>query len=230
MSILSQLFGPKYDDHKINVRASEAITADAKIKEPGQLSVSSQDGVVTLLGSAFGDVERYSIEGTIRSALKAAGLKYVRLVNEIQNPLTTPFSDSQRSRTMSHYTPKVNFREWWSTARPTKTAVFWSWMASIVLTMIIGFAWGGWVTGGTAQRMGTVMAQDAIVKRLAPICVAQFNLDAAKDQKLAELKAMNSYQRGDYVGKQGWATMPDEKEPDRKVADECAKLLTLLNP
>jgi len=27
------------------------------------------------------------------------------------------------------------------------------------------------------------------------------------------------------VQKQGWATMPGEKEPDRNVAEACAKLL-----
>ena len=35
---------------------------------------------------------------------------------------------------------KVSFKEWWRDARPTKTVVFWSWIGSVVLTMIIGFA------------------------------------------------------------------------------------------
>jgi len=35
---------------------------------------------------------------------------------------------------------KVSFRQWWDEARPTKTVVFWSWVGSAVLTMIIGFA------------------------------------------------------------------------------------------
>ncbi len=83
---------------------------------------------------------------------------------------------------------KVSFRRWWDEARPTKTAVFWSWVGSVVLTMIIGFAWGGWVTGGTAQKMAEKMAEDAVVKRLAPMCVVQFTRDPGKDQKLKELK------------------------------------------
>jgi len=123
---------------------------------------------------------------------------------------------------------KVRFREWWSEARPTKTAVFWSWMGSVVLTMIIGFAWGGWVTGGTARSMAEKMAEDAVVKRLAPICVVQFNRDPGKDQKLKELKEANTYQTGEYVEKQGWATMPGEEKPDSKVAAECARLLMLI--
>lgn len=122
---------------------------------------------------------------------------------------------------------KVSFGQWWGNTRPTKTAAFWAWVGSIVLTMIIGFSWGGWVTGGTAQSMAETMANEAVVQRLAPICVTQFNQDPGKDQKLKELKEMSSYQRGSYVEDQGWATIAGETEPDRKVADACAKLLLI---
>ena len=123
---------------------------------------------------------------------------------------------------------KVSFRKWWQEARPTKTVVFWSWIASVILTMIIGFTWGGWVTGRTARTMAEDMAEDAVIERLAPICVAQFNQDPEKDQKLAELRETSSYQRRAYVQDQGWATMPGEEEPNREVADECVRLLMLI--
>jgi len=123
---------------------------------------------------------------------------------------------------------KVGFKEWWSEARPTKTAVFWSWVGSVVLTMIIGFAWGGWVTGGTAKSMAKTMAEDAVVKRLAPICVIQFKQAPEKDQKLKELEKTDSWQRSAYVEKQGWATMPGEEKPDSNVASECVRLLMLI--
>ena len=113
----------------------------------------------------------------------------------------------------------------WSEARPTKTLVVWSWVAAAVLTMIIGFSWGGWVTGGTARTSAEVMAQDAVVKRLAPICVVQSGRDPAKAVKLVALKEESSWQRGEYIGKQGWATMPGEQEPDSNVARACATLL-----
>jgi hypothetical protein len=124
-----------------------------------------------------------------------------------------------------HQQQKVSFGQSWREVRPTKTLVFWSWVASVVLTMIIGFAWGGWVTGGTAQKMAEKTTEEAVVKRLAPICVAQFKQDPAKDQKFKELKETDDWSRGDYVKKQGWATMPGEEEPDSKVAAACAKLL-----
>jgi hypothetical protein len=113
----------------------------------------------------------------------------------------------------------------WSAARPTKTLLFWSCVASAVLTMIIGFAWGGWVTAGTARQMAVTMADDTVVKRLASICVVQSTRDLGKNGKLVALKDESPWQRGEYIGKQGWATMPGEQEPDRKVADACAALL-----
>ncbi len=97
-----------------------------------------------------------------------------------------------------------------------------------VVLAIIGFAWGGWVTGGTAQKMAEEMAEDAVVRRLAPICVEQYNQDSEKDQKLKELKEEGSWKRDDFVEKQGWATMPGEKEADSKVAGKCAELLVEL--
>jgi hypothetical protein len=124
---------------------------------------------------------------------------------------------------------KLSLGERWSATRPTKTIVFWSWMASIVVTMIIGFTWGGWVTGGTARSMAATTGEEAVVKRLAPMCVVQFKHDQRKDQKLKGLKEIGTYEKADFVKKQGWATMPGEPEPDTKVADECVKLLMLIS-
>ena len=97
----------------------------------------------------------------------------------------------------------------------------WSAVGGAIVLAIVGFAWGGWVTGGTAQEM----AEDAVVDRLAPICVEQFNQGLEKVQKLEELKETDSWQRDDYVGEQGWATMPGEDKPDSKVAKKCADML-----
>ena len=125
---------------------------------------------------------------------------------------------------------KVSLGQRWREAQMKKTGVFWSLVAVVVVTMIIGFAWGGWVTGGTAEKIAEEMAEDAVVLRLAPICVFQFNQDPEKDQKLKELKETSNWKRGDFVEEQGWATMPGEEEPDSKVADACANLLIAMIP
>ncbi len=101
--------------------------------------------------------------------------------------------------------------------------VLWSAICGAIITMIIGFALGGWVTGGTAQTTAEEMAEAAVVDRLVPICVAQFNQDPEKDKKLKELKEKSSWDRDQYVKKQGWATMPFEKDPDSRVAEKCAE-------
>jgi hypothetical protein len=120
---------------------------------------------------------------------------------------------------------KLSWGQRWSEARPTKTHLFWACVATAVLTMIVGFSWGGWVTAGTARQTAETMAYDAVVQRLAPICVTQSARDLGKGQKLVALKDESSWQRAEYVGKQGWATMPGEQEPDRRVAEACATLL-----
>jgi hypothetical protein len=101
----------------------------------------------------------------------------------------------------------------------------WSAIGGAIVLAIIGFNWGGWVTGGTARAMAEEMAANAVANRLGTVCVAQFNQDSKKDQKLKELKDQSSWERGRYVEKQSWATMPGEKKPDSKVADACASQL-----
>ena len=128
---------------------------------------------------------------------------------------------------MEQNRPSASFRQRWDAVRPTKTTTFWACVASMIVTMVIGFTWGGWVTGGTARAMASGAGESAVVKRLAPICVAQFNKEPEKDRKLDEMNEISAWQRSDYVTKQGWATMPGERESDRGVATECARLLTL---
>ena len=105
----------------------------------------------------------------------------------------------------------------------------WGALGGAIVLAAIGFAWGGWVTGGTAQEMAEEMAENAVVARLAPICVEQFKQDSEKDQKLKDLKKEDSWNRDDYVEKQGWATMPGEKKPDSKVAEKCTDLVIQLS-
>ena len=79
-------------------------------------------------------------------------------------------------------------------AKISLKALLWSCVACIVLTMIIGFTLGGWVTGGTAQDMVEESAEEAVVDRLTAICIAQFKQDPEKDKKLNELEKMDSWE------------------------------------
>jgi len=100
-------------------------------------------------------------------------------------------------------------------------------VGAIVLLIVI-FSAGWVVTSGSAKAEAKAMATDAVMNRLAPIAVAQFMQDPNKEERLKELKKLKSWgenNRSDYVQKQGWATMPGEKEPDGQVADEVARRL-----
>ncbi|MCB8972615.1 MAG: hypothetical protein H6654_03585 [Ardenticatenaceae bacterium] len=124
----------------------------------------------------------------------------------------------------------ANIRQRWAKAKLTKMAAFWVAIGAIILTLFFGFSRGGWMTGGSAERMAESASQSAVVERLAPICVMQFNQDPSRDQKLEELKTLGSdFQRAKYVKEQGWATIPGEETPDGPVATECAKRLMQLN-
>ena len=81
----------------------------------------------------------------------------------------------------------------------------------------IGFGMSGWVLGGTAQER----LEAAVIDRLTPICVTQFQRDPMKVQKLAALKKVSYAEHGKYVATQGWATMPGESNPDTAVAEKC---------
>lgn len=102
----------------------------------------------------------------------------------------------------------------------------WSAVGGAVVLAIVGFNFGGWVTGGTAAAMAKETAADAVAERLGTICVAQFNRDSGRDDKLKEMKGKDAWDKGRYVEKQSWAIMPGEDKPDSKVADACAKHLT----
>src|SRR5437763_17012469 len=46
----------------------------------------------------------------------------------------------------------------------------WGAAGGAVAAMIIGFAWGGWVTGGTSEKNAGTAAQTAVVQALVPLC------------------------------------------------------------
>src|SRR5512135_1400341 len=93
-----------------------------------------------------------------------------------------------------------------------------------IITMIIGFGWGGWTTAGTTQKM----ANEAVLSSQAAICVAQFMKDPNHEEKLKDLGAIDSWKRGEFIEKGGWDKMPGQKEAGPSVAKACADGLEVL--
>ena len=115
---------------------------------------------------------------------------------------------------------------------PSETKPFlWGAAAGAIALAFVGFNWGGWVTGGTAEKLSGARADEAVVAALTPICVAQFQKSAKAPASLAVLKETKTWEQGDYVRNGGWATMPGSTaEPKRDVATACAEALNKLAP
>jgi hypothetical protein len=96
-----------------------------------------------------------------------------------------------------------------------------------VALAIVGFNWGGWVTGGAADKQAAIAAHDAAVMALVPICVERFREQSDAATKTAALmKADSGWARGNMVESSGFATMPGSKTASADVARACAEILT----
>jgi hypothetical protein len=97
-------------------------------------------------------------------------------------------------------------------------------VGAIVLA-IVGFSWGGWVTGGTSTKNAAAASHDAVVAALAPICVERFRQQPDAVMKADALVKTSSWERGNMLEKSGYATMPGSKTTDSDVARACAEIL-----
>jgi alpha/beta superfamily hydrolase len=110
--------------------------------------------------------------------------------------------------------------------KATVRAGLWGAAAGAIALAIVGFNWGGWVTGGSAETLATNRAATAVVAALTPICVEKFRQAADAPTNLAEMrKAAYVWDQSKFVEKGGWATMPGSTEPNSAVARACAESL-----
>ena len=94
----------------------------------------------------------------------------------------------------------------------------WGAIGGAIAAIVIGFAWGGWVTGGTAGKMEAASAKAAIVLAFTPLCVAKAE---QQPEQLLLLKEESSWTRDDFVIKAGWVDNVSEKYRSA-VAEVCA--------
>lgn len=147
-----------------------------------------------------------------------------RAINDNREPQATTAPASVAKQTDSGPTA----RERWQVARPTKMMAFWFCLGAVVLTLAIGFTWGGWTTAAAAKQQVTISSQSAVVQRLGTICVAQFGLDVQHVQNLTELQALGTSARSSFIRDGGWSTMPGEDAADSKVVSECVKQMLVV--
>jgi hypothetical protein len=98
--------------------------------------------------------------------------------------------------------------------------------AGFLATVVIGFNWGGWTLGSTAEDNATRRVNIALVQVYAPVCVERFEHQANIEVKWAELTKVDSWRRDDYIKESGFATPPGSTSPNARIADACAGALS----
>jgi len=96
--------------------------------------------------------------------------------------------------------------------------------AGAVATIVVGFYWGGWSLGSTADKMAKERSELAVVAALAPVCVAQFRALPDAEAKQIALSKVDSWKRRDEFPKE-FVTLPGESYPSSALVDACYTLL-----
>ncbi len=116
----------------------------------------------------------------------------------------------------------------------SKTVLFWACAGSVIAATVVGFSWGGWVTGGSAQEMAEDSAAQARQELAAVVCVDRFMAAPDVGVQLAALKGQErSYQQSKFVEEGGWAIIVPASSPTdyeartdhREAAGLCAEEL-----
>ena len=93
-----------------------------------------------------------------------------------------------------------------------------------VATMFVGFYWGGWSLGSSADKMAKDRSELAVVAALAPICAEKFRAMPDADAKRVALSKVDSWKRRDEFPKE-FVTLPGESYPSSALVDACYTLV-----
>jgi hypothetical protein len=116
----------------------------------------------------------------------------------------------------------------------SKAVLFWACAGSVIVATVVGFSWGGWVTGGSAREMAEDSAAQARQELAAVVCVDRFMAAPDAGVQLIALQEMTGASaQGKFVADGGWAIIVPESSPtdyktrtdDRKAAGLCAEAL-----
>jgi hypothetical protein len=96
--------------------------------------------------------------------------------------------------------------------------------AGAVATMVVGFVWGGWSLGSTADKMAKERSELAVIAALAPVCADKFRALPDAEAKKVALSKVDSWKRRDEFPKE-MVTLPGESYPNSTLVDACYSLL-----
>lgn len=96
--------------------------------------------------------------------------------------------------------------------------------AGAVATIFVGFYWGGWSLGSTADNMAKEQSKLAVVAALAPVCADKFRALPDAEAKKVALSKVDSWKRADEFPKE-FVTLPGETYPSSALVEACYALL-----
>ncbi len=105
--------------------------------------------------------------------------------------------------------------------------IVWALAIGLVASPIVGFTWGGWTLGITAERAAASRAEAAVVAALAPGCAAGvLALPDAVARKKAFMEAHDYLLSSIFTGDAAkFATLPGQQRIDTGLANACADLI-----
>ena len=98
----------------------------------------------------------------------------------------------------------------------------------VAATLVIGFAWGGWMLGSTAEKLAQTSSKSAVVAVLSPICADKFQSAVDASSNMENFKKEPAWKQAGFVEKGGWAILPGNEAASPGVAKACATLLNNL--
>src|SRR5690349_17655722 len=119
----------------------------------------------------------------------------------------------------------VSLGKRWQNFQASKTQLFWACAACAVATIVVGFTWGGWVTGGTANLRAATAATEARAQLAASVCVERFAKGPDATAQLAALKGSESWKRDTLIEAGGWVTLAGMDKPVAGAASLCVQQL-----
>jgi hypothetical protein len=93
-----------------------------------------------------------------------------------------------------------------------------------VATIFVGFSWGGWSLGSTAERLAKERSDLAVIAALAPVCAEKFRALPDAAAKTVALSKVESWKRGEEFPKD-LVTLPGETYPSSALVYACSTLL-----
>src|SRR6476660_1330461 len=98
-------------------------------------------------------------------------------------------------------------------------------VAGAIATIFVGFNWGGWSLGSTADKMAKEQSELAVVGALAPVCADKFRALPDVAAKTIALSKVESWQRAEEFPKE-FVTLPGETSPNSALVRACYALST----